>query len=294
MPLVLDPNSPDAAAIAALTWVLVVGAAVVFVATMATVALAFRAPPAWLARERTIVVAGIAVPAAIVIALLAYGVRIATAADTLPPDVRIELIGHQWWWQVRYLHADGTPDFETANEIRVPVGRRVDIALASADVLHSFWVPQLGGKLDLVPGRVNRVRVSAQRPGVARGQCAEYCGGPHAQMGLVVVASADDEFERWRTAQRAPAASAHALFASRCGVCHAIRGTSAAGMRGPDLTHVASRLAIGAGSLANNPGTLAAWIAASQHIKPGNLMPSFATFDGAQLRDLAGYLAGLQ
>ena len=211
-----------------------------------------------------------------------------------PGALRIEVTGEQWWWRVRYLDAQGAPDFETANEIRIPAGRPVLLELKSADVIHSFWVPSLAGKLDMVPGRTNRLRLLASRPGEYRGQCAEYCGGPHAFMALFVVAEEAAQFERWAEGQRKPAAAANALFTAHCGSCHTVRGTQAAGALGPDLTHVGSRLSIGAGLLPNNAGALAGWIASSQHLKPGNLMPSFRHFSGEELRAMASYLQTLK
>jgi len=170
----------------------------------------------------------------------------------------------------------------------------VELSLVSADVIHSFWVPSLAGKVDLLPGRSTRLHLTADRPGVYRGQCAEYCGGPHAKMAFHVIAETPEGFEAWRKNQRRPAAAGNALFAARCATCHTVRGTSAAGTLGPDLTHVGSRMSLGAGTLPNNEGTLAGWIASSQHIKPGNLMPSFKDLTGEELRALAIYLEALK
>jgi cytochrome c oxidase subunit 2 len=197
-------------------------------------------------------------------------------------------------WRVRYLGASGQPDFDTANEIRIPTGRPVELSLASADVIHSFWVPNLAGKIDMIPGRTNRVRLFADRAGVFRGQCAEYCGGPHAQMALYVIADSPERFEAWRDDQRKPATRSDALFAARCGTCHTIRGTAAAGTRGPDLTHVASRGSLGAGVLPMSAAALADWTTSSQHLKPGNLMPEFRELPEEELRALATYLASLE
>jgi len=198
-----------------------------------------------------------------------------------PPALRLQVIGHQWWWEIRYLSDDPSQEFRTANEIHVPVGKVVEISLRAADVIHSFWVPALAGKTDLIPGQENRTWIDALRPGVYRGQCGEYCGEQHAHMAFEVVASAPDEFEQWRKRQlqsppsdlAAQAKGGQQLFASRCGICHSVRGTSAGGNLGPDLTHVMSRGTIGAAALPNTPASLAAWIADPQHIKPGNLMP---------------------
>jgi cytochrome c oxidase subunit 2 len=273
--------------------VLFVGATLIFVLVMALAALAVWGRPAWLASERMVLAGGIAFPFVVLTALLAYSLTL-NSAPSAPPELRIEVVGHQWWWQVRYLDAQGAPDFETANEIRIPAGAEVEIALASADVLHSFWVPSLAGKLDLVPGKDNRLRLVASRPGMFRGQCAEYCGGPHAQMALFVVALEKSAFEEWRALQRRPAKSSHALFEARCAACHTVRGTAARGTLGPDLTHVGSRVSIGAGILPNNRGAIAGWIASSQHLKPGNLMPSFGELRGEELTALAAYVESLE
>jgi cytochrome c oxidase subunit 2 len=227
------------------------------------------------------------------------------ALASLPTQdaLHIEIVGQQWWWRVRYLDAQGMPQFETANEIRIPTDRAIDLTLESADVIHSFWIPALAGKIDTIPGHVNRLRLSAAKSGTFRGQCAEYCGGAHAMMALYVVADNDQAFAQWMQRQRAPAqepADAHlqsgrALFlSSGCIACHTIRGTPAAGYLGPDLTHVGSRLSIAAGSFPNHAGTFAGWIADSQRAKPGNHMPSFPMLLGVELRALAAYLESLQ
>jgi cytochrome c oxidase subunit 2 len=289
-----NPQSPDAVAIAGLTWTLFLGAAAVLGLIAALTFVAIRRRPAWLGSERAVLLGGIALPAAVVFALLLHSLSIASMRDTAPPDVRIEVIGHQWWWRIRYLDADGSLAFETANEIRLPEKGRADIALRSEDVLHSFWVPALAGKLDLIPGRTNRMRLSATTAGIYRGQCAEYCGGPHAQMALYVVVETRERFDEWRERQRAPAAASDERFVEHCAVCHTVRGTPAAGTRGPDLTHAGSRHSIGAGILRNDAGALREWIAGSQHIKPGNLMPAFTSLPGAELTRIADYVASLR
>jgi cytochrome c oxidase subunit II len=173
----------------------------------------------------------------------------------------------------------------------------------SADVLHSFWIPSLTGKMDLIPGRRNRLTVATAEPIVLRGQCAEYCGTQHALMAFDVEVLAPEEFELWRVAQRAPAvepvvpflAEGRAAFlAAGCGACHAVRGTPADGRIGPDLTHVGGRRSLAAGSFPLNTGTLAGWIADAQHLKPGNGMPSFETLDGRTIRAIATWLASLE
>ena len=288
----LNPQGPDAALTAEISWVLFAGASVIFAGVMALALYAVfgsRRGAARLSPRLLVVGGGIVFTTVTLFALLIYSLARAAALHPVEDDaLRIEVVGEQWWWRVRYA------EFETANEIRIPAGRPVELVLRSADVIHSFWVPLLAGKLDMIPGRTTRLRLRADRPGEFRGQCAEYCGGPHAFMALYVVAQEPEEFERWLDAQRRPAARSDGLFMESCAGCHTVRGTPAAGELGPDLTHVGSRLTIGAGLLPNNAGALAGWIASSQHLKPGNLMPAFAHFRGEELRTLAGYLESLK
>jgi cytochrome c oxidase subunit 2 len=295
MQSVLNPQGPDAAIIAEISWVLFGGGAVIFTAVMALAAYAVLGRIRRVSEKLLIVGGGIVFPLVTLSALLVYSlVRAAALHPADPAPLRIEVVGEQWWWRVHYLDADGRRDFATANEIRVPVGRAVEFELKSADVIHSFWVPVLAGKLDMIPGRTTRLRVRADRAGEFRGQCAEYCGGPHALMALYVVAEEPEQFQRWVADQRKPSTGNNPLFTSHCGACHTVRGTDAAGTRGPDLTHVGGRLFIGAGLLPNSAGALAGWIASSQHLKPGNLMPSFEAFSGEELRGLAAYLESLK
>lgn len=282
-----------------LTWVLFVGGAAVFAVVMFLAAWAiWGRRRSWLAQRRAVVFGGIAFPAVVLLALLVYSLlassRMHSALHATSPALRIEVIGEQWWWRIHYLGSHGGLDFAAANEIHIPVGETVELTLRSADVLHSLWVPALAGKLDMVPGKDNRLRLRADRAGVFRGQCAEYCGGPHAQMAFFVVAVERPRFEAWQAAQRAPATVSNPHFESRCAACHAVRGTPAAGVLGPDLTHVGSRLSLGAGILPNDADTAAKWIAGSQHLKPGNLMPAFDALQPSELQSLAHYLESLQ
>jgi cytochrome c oxidase subunit 2 len=228
-----------------------------------------------------------------------------TLADTTRPPgspaVQLEVTGHQWWWEVRYLSDNPSDEFVTANEIHIPVGKVVEVKLRGGDVIHSFWVPKLAGKTDMIPGQENETWIEADREGVYRGQCGEYCGEQHAHMAFEVIAAPPDHFERWRAHQleaatSEPPASAHPgqnLFITRCGICHSVRGTMAGGILGPDLTHVMSRRTIGAASLLNNPSWLAAWIADPQHIKPGNLMPRL-DLSGPQMAAIRDYVQSLK
>jgi cytochrome c oxidase subunit 2 len=192
---------------------------------------------------------------------------------------------------------------ETANEIRIPAGQPVEFLLTTSNVIHSFWVPNLAGKIDMIPGRANRLRVQANAPGMFRGQCAEYCGAQHAKMAFHVVAHTPDEYDAWIAALILPAQEPgtplwqrgmQSFLQNGCGACHTIRGTHAAGKLGPDLTHVGSRLSLGAGVLPNSADAIAAWIRDSQHLKPENKMPAFNQFSSEELRALAAYLESLR
>lgn len=299
----LQPYGPEAAAIAQIIWVLIGASGLIFALVVDLAALAILSPRRWLATKGLIVGGGIVFPTVVLSALLVYTLlaspRLAAQGAA---DVVIEVVGHQWWWEVRYLDPAGNVDFVTANHLHLPVGGIAEIRLRSADVLHSFWVPALAGKLDLIPGKDNRLRLVADRPGVFRGQCAEYCGGPHALMAMYVVAEDGDRFRTWLSDQRRPqpepaseeAEQGRRLFLSRCANCHAVRGTPAEGRRGPDLTHFASRFSLGAGILPNNDGNVAGWIAGNQHHKPGNLMPEFREFDGEEVRAVTAWLGELK
>lgn len=307
----LAARGRGAAAIAELAWLLFAGGALILLGVMTLVGLAARGPArarAALASDRAIVAGGVVLPVVTLSALLAHGLRLGVNADTDPVTpagdvLTIAVTGEQWWWRIAYLDERGRRAFDTANEIRVPVGRPVVLELRSADVIHSFWVPSLAGKLDMIPGRVNRLRIQADHAGVYRGQCAEYCGGAHARMALHVVAEPEAAFASWRARQMEPppapadaeAARGREVFlASGCGLCHRVAGTPAAGRFGPDLSRVGARSHIAAGLLPNHRGTLAAWTASAQTLKPESRMPSFRTLPGADLRALAAFLDGLR
>ncbi|MCK1387617.1 cytochrome c oxidase subunit II [Bradyrhizobium sp. 21] len=214
----------------------------------------------------------------------------------------LKIIGHQWWWEVHYEGDSPDKTFATANEIRIPTGQPVKVELESADVIHSFWVPSLTGKMDLITGQKNELQFTAKKAGVYRGQCAEFCGLQHAHMAFAVIALPPDEFGRWRDHENQSASSppdqlgrqGEALFRARgCALCHNISGTPAGGQMGPDLTHIGSRTTIAAGTLPNTPATLGAWIADPQHIKPGNLMPQMPLQSG-ELIAILHYLEQLK
>ncbi len=217
------------------------------------------------------------------------------------PAFAIEVVGHQWWWQVRYLDDDPSRVFTTANEIHIPIGKTVSMKLVSRDVIHSFWVPSLGGKTDLIPGQTNVTWIQADRPGVYRGQCAEFCGLQHAKMALTVVAKEPKAFEQWwdKQLEGAPSADSTRIeqgksaFIQKCGVCHAVRGTRAQGIVGPDLSRLMDRQTLAAGTLPNTPGHLAGWIADPQHVKPGNFMPR-PEISAAELQAILAFLRTLE
>jgi cytochrome c oxidase subunit 2 len=214
----------------------------------------------------------------------------------------IEVTGNQWWWYVRYSNDDANRIVVTANELHIPVGRPVMIRGTSNDVIHSFWVPNLQGKRDFIPSQVTTEWIQADRPGKFRGQCAEFCGLQHAHMALWVVAEEPDQFAAWMARQLEPAtapsepAQQHGqqvFLNSACVLCHSITGTSAAGQVGPDLTHFASRLTIAAGTLPNNKGNLAGWIADPQTIKPGTHMATVPV-KADDMQPLIDYLESLR
>ena len=216
--------------------------------------------------------------------------------------LHIELIGYQWWWEARYDDRDPSRIFTTANELHIPVGRPVIVSLVGADVIHSFWVPSLAGKKDLIPGRDQTISFRADHPGVYRGQCAEFCGYQHAKMALYVIADRADDYEQWAARQRRPAATPASeeakrgqdLFLARsCAMCHAINGTTAQARHAPDLTHVASRMTLAAGALENTPSNRAAWMLDPQQFKPGTKMPA-ENLAPQELAALNAFLGSLQ
>lgn len=302
---VLTPRGTQAGQIANLAWGLfALGAFVLAIVTLA-LWLAIRGSPRVrdaLAQEKAIVALGLIFPVVTLTLLLGYGVWL-MRSQLVGGDrdsLRIEVTGEQWWWRVAY---PGATPVASANEITIPLGRPVEFVLKAADVIHSFWVPSLGGKVDMIPGRTTHLRLTAERPGIYRGQCAEYCGGPHALMAFEVVALPAEEYSAWFTRESATAAApsneleqrGQALFiAAGCGACHAVRGTQAAGTIGPDLTHIGSRRSVGIDTLPLTQANLVRFITHGQHVKPGNLMPEFRIFTETDQAALAAYLLSLR
>lgn len=307
-PPVLDAAGPYAQPVALLSWVLLIGGTLVLLVVLAALAIALWGRPALRTRlggDRAIWIGGVGFPVVVLTALLVWGLWLTSSLQATAPapgEMRVRVTGEMWWWRVAYLDGSGRAVIHDANELHIPVGQPVLLELDSADVIHSFWVPHLAGKMDMIPGRRNLLRIQADKPGTYGGQCAEYCGGPHALMGFAVVAHTPESFARWRAARLAPpappdpaAGEGAALFlSSGCGACHTIRGTAANGIAGPDLSHVGMRRTLGAGILPNNRGTLAGWIADSQTIKPGNRMPNYKQLSPEELNALAAYLEGLK
>jgi cytochrome c oxidase subunit 2 len=225
----------------------------------------------------------------------------AVAGPPANPALVLDITARQWWWDVRYNGAQPSDGFETANEIHIPVGQPVLVRLHSSDVIHSFWVPKLTGKTDVIPGQTNQSWMQAYVPGRYLGQCSEYCGYQHAHMQFEVVAESPEDFLAWQEGQRQPAAVPQAEAASRglqlmefrCALCHQVRGTGAGAISGPDLTHLMSRRTLAAGTLTNDPGNLAGWIQDPQDWKPGSLMPN-QLLSPQQLDDVLAYLETLR
>jgi cytochrome c oxidase subunit 2 len=247
------------------------------------------------------VLIGTLISTALLLAALVYmlWVLAAVASPSREPALTITVTAYDWWWKVDY-DTNGPQHFTTANEIHIPVGEPVLVNLKSADVIHAFWVPALAGKTQNIPGQVNRQWIQADRPGVYRGQCTQYCGAQHAHMAFEVIAESQQDYQKWFDAQAGAAAeptSADAVlgqrvFMDRCAGCHTVRGSNAAGVQAPDLTHLLSRRLIAAGALPNTPHNVMDWIAHAQEIKPQALMPDIA-LSPADGRDLAAYLATL-
>src|SRR4051812_44355948 len=249
-----------------------------------------------------VVVLGIVMPIAVISTLFVvsdlFVIKTTQAPASTTTKLTVQVIGHQWWWEVRY---PGTTAV-TANELHIPARTPVRVEVKTADVIHSFWVPELNRKIDTIPGRTNVVELDADQVGTYRGDCAEFCGLQHAHMALLVHADEPRAFRAWLGRQARPALAPKGSSATvgrgiflgaACAACHAIRGTSAAGSTGPDLTHFGSRESIGALTAPNNAETLTDWIDHSQEIKPGNQMPNF-DFQPQQLRPLVAYLEGLK
>ncbi|MER8424661.1 cytochrome c oxidase subunit II [Mesorhizobium sp. M1403] len=311
----LDPKGPAAGELAWLIWFFTALCTVVWLLVMAALIMPLARRPAPLGdllvleaaaerRKMQIVVAALGATALILVGLtlLSFFANRRLAAIGSDAALTIRVTGHQWWWEVRYENDQPNRILTTANEIHIPAGEPVRLVMTSTDVIHSFWVPNLSGKLDLIPGHENVLDLKADKPGVYRGQCAEFCGAQHANMSTFIIAEPRPVFDAWLKDQLRPAAApmsaeaktGHDLFLKRpCAMCHKIGGTIAGGTVAPNLTHIASRQTLAAGTLTMSRGNLAAWIANPQGIKPGAHMP-VVRLDGDELNAIVAYLEGLK
>lgn len=298
----LDPAGPFAQPLSDLSWLLIVAMSAVLVVVIALTFMAIFAHGTvkrLVGKPWIVIVGGLAFPVVVLSGLLAWslGVTDRVAARAEPTDLRIRVTGEMWWWRVHYLEGERVL-FETANEIHIPVGQAVAFELASNDVIHAFWVPQLGGKMDMIPGRVNLLRLQADKAGVYRGQCTEYCGAAHALMAMEVVAQPQADYNAWATLQAAPAPAPSgpgwdAFAASGCGACHQVRGTPANGLIGPDLTHLGGRRTLAAGILRNDDETRRNFIAHAGAMKPGLRMPDYDRLSEEEVGAIADWLGSL-
>ena len=301
----LDPAGEDAALIGRLFQVMLAGAIVIWTAVMGLAVYAVRFRKKQYSRRgagHLILFGGIVFPTVTLFALLITGLFVLREITGREAELTLTARGEQWWWRIAHVPAGGDP-VPTPNELRLPVGQTAEVMLSAGGVIHSFWVPALGGKMDMIPGRVNRVTLTPTKAGNFRGQCAEYCGDAHAQMALRAVVMEPAGFADWLAGQAEPAEAPQSerarqgrdLFLSTgCGACHTIRGTDAQGKVGPDLTHVASRTSLGAGILPMTPRSMREWIATPDHVKPGVRMPSFAMLPDREIALIADYLMGLE
>lgn len=266
--------------------------------------------------ESWIAVGGIAIPLVVLTIIFVWGLDLLRAfpigamhgaanqpamAHSMKPDILI--IGHQWWWEIHYLNDNHSKEVVTANELHLPLGKAINIRLETHDVMHSFWIPMLHGKVDLIPGMPNYVRIQASKVGEFQGQCAEFCGEEHARMRIIAIVQTPDEYQAWLSGQLQPghepqtdvAKKGEQLFlAGPCANCHQVRGTVAHGTVAPDLTHIGSRLMLASDYYPNNDAYLEAWITHAQSLKPQCEMPNITNFTGAQLGELVAYLRQLQ
>jgi len=297
---ITNPATQPAREINTLWWAMLAGAMVVFAVVVALLVIAFvrRGRPGEPSHDdrgpyKVIIGGGLAAPMVVLAILFGFVIHVmpATSAPPGPTKLTVDVIGHQWFWEVRY---PGTPAV-TANEIHIPSGTAVDVRVTTVDVIHSFWVPRLNRTIDAIPGRVNAIELNADTPARYRGQCDEFCGLQHAHMAFYVDADPPSVFRRWlaREAKPATAKPPHAFVAAGCDSCHAIRGTDASAHVGPDLTHVASRTTLAALAIPNDRQHMRDWIVDAQRIKPGAQMPSFELPPG-QVDSIVSYLERLK
>lgn len=320
-----DAHGPAARSISHLEWFMTILFLVVTLIMWVLIAFAFYRRRGSLAEHEPIeagggqmwiAIGGIAIPLIVLTVLFVLGLGLlrdfpihgmhgmahhTAMQQSMKPEILV--VGHQWWWEIHYLNDDPSLQFTTANELHLPSGRPVNIEVKTDDVMHSFWIPALHGKVDLIPGYTNYIRLEASQPGNYTGQCAEFCGAEHARMRLLAVVQEPDVYQDWLKEQREPAAEPQSpdavagekiFLSGPCSNCHQVRGTGAGGTVAPDLTHIGGRAMIAANSYTNNDAYLEAWVTHAQSLKPEALMPNLTQFSGEQLHDLVAYLRQLQ
>jgi cytochrome c oxidase subunit 2 len=295
----LHPAGTDATEVSNLFWFMTISGAAIWLGVMGTVIYAVvgrRKPRDERFADRFILAGGVAFPTVVLALLLVFGLSLLPSwAETDEPDLRIHVRPEQYWWRLSYEMPDGSR-VETANELHLPVDAVAEFVLTSTDVIHSLWIPALGGKMDAIPGRTNVLRLEPTKPGIYRGVCAEFCGPSHALMAFPVEVHDAAGFENWLAAEQAPAdaAGSEAFIAAGCSACHTIRGVVAEASIAPDLTHLARRTTIGAGTLPNTRAHLTAWIASPDHAKPDVRMPPYASLPEPDRDAIVDYLMSLE
>ena len=312
----LDPAGPAAGGISRLSWIVFIIFIAVSIAMWILIVVAGgkrrgnlveHAPVDEGGGQGWILIGGLAFPFVILAVIFTLGLITMSGfpihENSPHPDPEIRIVGHQWWWELKYVDGPLQHHFTTANELHMPTGRPVDIEVQSADVIHSFWVPRLQGKVDLIPGQPNRIRLVANTAGTYEGQCSEYCGAQHAHMRILVIAQAPNDYAAWREQSLQPGHSPDSdeekfgqqvFLRSACPLCHSVAGSLAQGLVGPNLTHIGSRRSLASNSLINNTANLQAWVTHAQALKPEVAMPNITQFTGAELRALVAYLRHLQ
>lgn len=294
----IHPASEEAEGVANLFWFMTGAGALVWLVVIGFAAYAVlgkHRPQSERFADRFILAGGVAFPTVSLAVLLVFGLSLLPAwSEDDPPDLRVHVQARQYWWQIEYERADGTR-VESANELHLPVGATTEFVLTSSDVIHSFWIPTLGGKMDAIPGRSNVLRVTPTKPGVYRGVCAEFCGPSHALMAFDVEVHEPAAFAaRLEAEAESATVDAEPFMRAGCAGCHTIRGVSEAASVGPDLTHFASRRTIAAGTLANTAENLKAWLVSPQRFKPQTRMPSFAMLRAEEIDDIVAFLMALR
>lgn len=307
----LHPHSPQAGEISTLWWAMMAVGWVVFLGSVAFLVIGWRRRheeglpifgQSSTASTGLVVLFGIAIPVVVLTAVFVVA-NLFITQQTQPPAqaataMTVRAIGHQWWWEFRY---PGTTAV-TANELHIPVRTKVNVVATTADVIHDFWVPELNRKIDMIPGHPNRVELYSDSVGVFRGQCAEFCGLQHAHMSMKVFVQPPAQYRAWLANMAGPArtpatplqrSGENTFLTQQCSSCHMIRGTSAHGVIGPDLTHLATRTSLAADTIPNDRGSLAGWILDPQHVKPGNDMPGL-NLTGSQAQAVLAYLESLR